>query len=505
MDMNVDPSELVAAASALADMARNTGGALPGNWVVPAGADPISAQAVPQLNGNAQSLYNGVLGTLNEVHRTAREIGAAAVDYTDADDRAGREIGGAGADLATNPVAETLPHTPRYAPSFRLPAVGATIDPLTFAQQLHNGPGPGGAARFAENVRSYLSTTHADATNDLDRSAQAMQHWRPVGSAAAQQISQHRGWLDQLGSALGQLADGAENYSNAFTAAKAKHPTPQEIIAARKELVAAMRSKNELGVQDALAKFQEQNARSAETVTDYTTAVNAGNASSDSAASETANASESSGSQGGSGQEMQMLAQMLPTMLSSLMQGGMMSQLGQPDSLDGLEGSDYGYDYGGYDDYGSGLGGYGGGGSAMPIGDITGSLGGGDTSIPTVNVGPMPMVASASSSGAATASGSNLPKTPVIEPLSSSAAGAARNMTGGSPMPYMPMSPGMGGAGGGNNERNRVVAWHPDRLMYVDDTPHTEQVIGEKPTIAPAVTPPTPSPNQTPSRSGGSA
>jgi hypothetical protein len=72
-------------------------------------------------------------------------------------------------------------------------------------------------------------------------------------------------------------------------------------------------------------------------------------------------------------------------------------------------------------------------------------------------------------------------------------------------MPYMPMAPGMGGGGGGN-ERNRVVAWHPDRLMYVDDTPHTEQVIGEKPTIAPTVTPPTPSPaNQTPSQSGGSA
>lgn len=69
------------------------------------------------------------------------------------------------------------------------------------------------------------------------------------------------------------------------------------------------------------------------------------------------------------------------------------------------------------------------------------------------------------------------------------------------------MGGGMGGAGGGGgNERNRVVAWHPDRLMYVDDTPHTEPVIGERPTIAPTVTQPTPTPaNQAPTRSGGNA
>ncbi len=76
-------------------------------------------------------------------------------------------------------------------------------------------------------------------------------------------------------------------------------------------------------------------------------------------------------------------------------------------------------------------------------------------------------------------------------------------------MPMMPMG-GMGGAGagagGGGDERNRIVAWHPDRLMYVDDTPHTEPVIGERPTIAPTVTQPTPAPaNQAPTRTGGNA
>ncbi|NKY54018.1 PPE domain-containing protein [Nocardia vermiculata] len=500
MAMNVDPAELVSAAAALADMARTTGGGLPKSWVVPAGADPISAQAVPQLNAGAQDLYNGVLGTLNEVHRTAHNIGAAAVDYTLADDEGGREVAGSGADLESNPVAELPPHTARSAPRFTLPAVGAEVDPLTFAKQLHTGPGPGGAARFAEKVRTFLSTTHTDAVTGLDRAAQTMQHWTPVGSQAALELTERRGWLDELGSALGRLADGAENYSNAFTAAKAKHPTPQEIIAARKELVAAMRSKNELGVQDALAKTQEQNARSAQTVSDYSIAVGSETPSESGKSGE----SEAGAAQSGSnGNEMNMLAQMLPSLLSSLMQGGMMSQMGDStDALTGLDDSEYGYDYGGYEDYGAG--GYGGG-SAMPIGDITSGIGaGGD--VPAVSVGAMPTVASASTSSTAGSNAPNLPRASVIEPLSSSASSAARGMHPGGGMPYMPMAPGMGGAGGGNNERNRVVAWHPDRLMYVDDTPHTEQVIGEKPTIAPSVTPPTPSPaNQTPSRSGGSA
>lgn len=497
MALNVNPSDLVSTAAALAEMAQLTGTVLPKGWVVPAGADPISAQAVPQLNAQAQHLYNGVLGMLNEVHRTAHNVGGAAADYTKADDQGARQIAGSGSDQVTNPVAETPPHTPRFAPNIRFPAAGVAVDPLTFAQQLHSGPGPGGAARFAENVRSYLTTTHADATDGLDRSSVTMRNWTPVGSAAAQELDDHRNWLGRLGSALSQLADGADTYSNAFTTAKAKHPTPQEIIAARKELVAAMRSKNELGVADALAKFHEQNARSAQTIGDYATTVN----------SEDATGTNTAGEAGASGGgDMRMLAQMLPSMMSSMMQAGSMAQMGglgqSEDALSGYD--DYGYgDY--YGDYGS-YGDYGGG--AMPIGDITGGIDGG---IPSVSVGPMPMVGSATSAstlrGSTGGTASSMPRAAVAESLGSPAGPAGRGAH--SPyMPYMPMSPGMGGMGGGGagNDRNRVVAWHPDRLMYVDDTPHTEQVIGEKPTIAPTVTPATPSPaNQTPSPSGGNA
>ncbi|WP_329412008.1 PPE family protein [Nocardia vinacea] len=492
MALNVDLSELVAAAAALAEMARGTGAALPKGWVVPAGADPISAQAVPQLNAHAANLLNGTLGVLNQVQQTAHNIGAAAVDYSVADDEGARAINGAGADLATNPVGAVEPFSSRQLPDFSLPTPGVAVDPLEFAYQLRTGPGPGPAAGYANSVRKFLTDSHLQATSGLDSAALTMQNWTPVGSAAATDLTQHRGWLDQLGTGFGQLADGIDTYHNAFTEAKAKHPTPEEIIAARKELVQAMRSKNQAAMAKALAKFQEQNARSLEAITGYETAVNSkpgtGSGSGDDSGSDSGSGSGS----GGSG-DSSALMQMLPALMSAMASGatGLSSN---SDSGDDLEVDPGTLDeLGGYGYPGSGAAGL--GGSGMPISAAETGV-----ASPTVQVGAMPIVATAGTAASA------LPRTSVIEPLQTSAA-AARGATaaGGSPMPYMPMSPGMGGGAGNGNDRSRVVAWHPDRLMYVDDTPHTEAVIGERPTIAPTVTSPTPSQPQAPTNSGGSA
>ncbi|MEV6341670.1 PE domain-containing protein [Nocardia vinacea] len=497
MALDVNPAELAAAAAKLAALAHATGQSLPAGWVLPAGSDPISAEAVPQLNAHAANLLNGMSGVLSEIHKTAQKLGAAAADYTAADDAGAREIGGSGGEVLANPVAEPAPLAVRQPPVFNLPPAGASVDPLTFATQLRGGPGTGPANKLSADVRGFLGGFHPAALAGVDEAAQVMQHWVPVGSDAASELTKHRGWLDELGSGLGKLVDGIDTYSNAFTTAKAKHPTPEEIIAARKELLKAMRSKNELGIQAALAKFQEQNARSAETITGYATTVGSKNA-------ENAGSSETGSGESGSGDSSQMLstlATMLPTMLSSLMSAGMELNQSSTDSAEGLD--EYGYGDYGSTDYGALTGGGGSGGGVTPISDLTSAMNSSGTSASTLAVGPMPMVGA---SGSTASNSSSLPRTSVIEPLSTSSAGAARATgTGSGMMPYMPMAPGMGGAGSGNNERNRVVAWHPDRLMYVDDTPHTEQVIGEKPTIAPTVTPPTPSqPNQA-SQSGGSA
>ncbi|MBF6338292.1 PPE domain-containing protein [Nocardia abscessus] len=488
MALKVDPQELVAAASRLAAMARDTGAALPGGWVVPAGADPISAAAVPQLNAQAASLFNGMAGVLTDIQRTAYNIGAAAADYTEADDRNARTVNGSGGDLLANPVGEVQEIGQRRPPALRFPVAGGAVDPLTFAQQLHSGPGPGAAKGFADALRRFAGGPHLAAIDGVDSAAKTMQHWEPVGAAASTELGQRRQWLDQLGTGLGLLADGIDTYSNAFRTAKAKHPTPEEIIAARKELIAAMRSKNELGIQAALAKFNEQNARSAETITGYTTEVG-------SKVGAGEGASEGTG-KGNSG-DSSALNQMLPALMSAMASAGMpLSQLAQSDSAEIAD--DYGLDEYGYDDLGipSGLG------TGSPSGMPVGSPGVGipDVDAEIAQVSALPVAATASL-------GSGMPRTSVIEPLGASSAANAAAARGGSPMmPYMPMAPGMGNGGGNNNERNRVVAWHPDRLMYVDDTPHTEAVIGERPTIAPTVTPPTPAPsNQTPTQPGGNA
>lgn len=154
----------------------------------------------------------------------------------------------------------------------------------------------------------------------------------------------------------------------------------------------------------------------------------------------------------------------------------------------------------------------------LPSVPSSSDIGGADPAVPSVDAGglgtpadavtpvayqaaTMPMVPTAA---ALTSNG--LPRTNVVEPLQTSAGSGVAARSGSSPyMPYMPSAPGMQGGGAGG-DRNRVVAWHPDRLMYVDDTPYTEAVIGEKPTIAPTVTPPTPAPanNYAPANSGGS-
>ncbi|MEU1985864.1 PPE domain-containing protein [Nocardia sp. NPDC019395] len=495
MPLNVDLGELVSVAGQSADLARATGAAMPREWVLPAGADPISAQAVPQLNSQAAALFNATVGVLNKIQNDAHRIGKAAVEYSAADDEGSRQVNGAAGELVDNPVpAMEQVGFRRVPPGLRDMPV-TTGDPLTFARQLRAGPGPEPAHRFADSVRLFNNSSRVQASGDMDRAGSILQNWSPVGSEVAQRFATYRGWMDHLGDAMEKLAQGAESYGNAFARVKAKHPTPEEILASRKKMLAAARSKNQAALAAATAEYNELNARSGEAAGSYATETGTGVADSAQGSGAAAEAGTgASGGSGGSGSEM--LSQMLPMLMQ-------MMQLGNDGLSQTEEVSDEYYDdY--YDDYGLGGGvpSYGsptGGSPSIPSGGMPS-----DSSVQTLSATTaMPLAASAAGSNAGAP-----PRIPAAETASGgTSAGAGR--TAGSPMmPYMPMSPGMGGAGGGGGagDRNRVVAWHPDRLMYVDDTPHTEPVIGERPTIAPTVTQPTPAPtNQAPSRSGGNA
>ncbi|MGW1742663.1 PPE domain-containing protein [Nocardia sp. NPDC001965] len=500
MPLNVDLGELVSVAGRSADLARVTGAAMPREWVLPAGADPISAQAVPQLNAQAASLFNATIGVLNKIQRDAHHIGAAASTYSGADDEGARRVNASGGELVTNPVPAVEPVGFRRVPEGlgNMPVV--TGDPLTFAKQLHNGPGPEPAHRFADSVRLFNLSSRTQASADMDSAGSILQNWTPVGTEVAQRFATYRGWMDHLGDAMEKLAQGADDYGSAFSRAKAKHPTPEEILAARKRMLAAARSKNQAALAAATAEYNELNVRSGEAAGSYATETGTSIANSSQGQGAAAEAGTGTGGSGGSSDSLQ---QMLP-MLMQMMQLGQ-DGMSQPEDIS----DDDWYDDS-FDDYG--LGGYG-------VPSLGGPSGGSPSLSPSLPGSTVPSTSDIQALSATTAmplaaaTGGNAGM-PARLPLGGdgAAGGTAygRGAAGaGAPMMPMgaPMGGGMGGAGGGSgNERNRVVAWHPDRLMYVDNTPHTEPVIGERPTIAPTVTQPTPTPtNQAPSRSGGNA
>ncbi|RJO79858.1 hypothetical protein D5S18_00865 [Nocardia panacis] len=492
--MNVDINELVGLAPKLARLMTAMGTMLPAGTVEAAGADPVSRVWVPELKKRTGKLFNALLGTVSELQDLTERIGAAAVEYSRADDQSARELGGIGREIVSNHADGQMRYPPRPVPVDAAVPAGPTSS-MTIAQQFRDGQGPAHAMEFATKVGDFVNGPLTEALVGLDNALPVLNEWVPVGAQAAEKITKFRGQLDALGFGLRELSADINVYGAAYTSARKQHPTPDEIQQARDQLVAATKSKNQAATQAALANYKEKHLRSAETMTDFAKTGGVTMPSSDGSlpdgtapggnapgGTDPSGANQSGGGGQNGANEMSMLSSMLPGLLSNM---ASMQQMGRGDGLNPLD--DYGYD-----DYPnvsgiSGIPSFGGG----P---------GGDSGIAAAESASIPM-----GGGLANIAGASA-RAPLVEPLSAAAAAAnARGVAGaGSPMmPYMPLSPGMGGGAGNKNERSRVVAWHPDRRLYVDETEHTELVIGEKPTIAPTVTPPTPTQTNQ-SQSGGS-
>ncbi|MEV6280187.1 hypothetical protein [Nocardia sp. NPDC051832] len=463
MELNVDPRAQADAASALARVLAQTEAAIPSGQVVPAGVDRTSAVEAPRLDARAGSDRQALTDLLGGAHRTAHDIGKAAQEYSRADDDGARLIGGAGADLLSNPVPEPGPGRLWAGPIAIGPAAGVPVDMLTYARQLRAGPGPTASAEFARDIRAFLAGPFAAANDQLTVTQNVLRAWTPHGYAAAEELSRYGTQLGEAGMRFAGVADDIDAYLRDFETAKDKHPTPDEIRAVREKLLAAVRADDEVAIQKALAEFRELHARSAETAGAYESAV--------------ASRSPADGQNGGG--DASALSSMLPLISALSSAGQQLAPVDDPYLEEGLYDDEYPYS------------------PASPGYYPSGTPAAGPVAAQTV-------LPAAAVSAAASTTGANLPRAAAVEPRASLPTSSAMRSTGMPYMPYAPMAPGMGQGAGPNNERNRVVAWHPDRLMYVDDTPHTDLVIGERPTIAPTVTPPTPAP-QSPTRSGGTA
>lgn len=499
--LNVDPEALVRLAEALSAAMHSTHAALPAGWVRPAGAEPHSTVATAGHNARAAQALNRAIGVLHEAASDAHKVGATAVEYTRADVEGARALGGSGGEQLTNRAAPAGIVDVRVPPA---PAgVPATVDPLTFAQQLHSGPGPAPARAFADSVRTYLTGAHALALAAIDQAMPTLLEWIPVGATAAARLSANRIKLEGIGNSLGALATDVDAYADAFQTAKARHPTPREIIATRKRLLAAKRAEDAEELGKALIAFQEQNMISAQTVGEYSTKVatttdpdgkdgkDTGGKEENGPGTDTGTGNTGTGGkQAGSSVDTSMLTAMLPTLMSALTDAT--SSAGQENSQTDTNLTDLEDEL--YENLPT-VPSY--GGPSAPGGDPGAPA---PTATDPYVVGPLPSVTAPSPAGV------GAPRAPVIDPLTTAAGGGANRAAGSPYMPYMPGAPGAGGGAGGGGERARVVAWHPDRLMYVDKTDFIDAVIGEKPTIAPTVTPLTPVPdNQPHTNTGGSA
>ncbi|MGX1778196.1 PPE domain-containing protein [Nocardia brasiliensis] len=479
MDLEVDPADIIGQAVRTQGALHDAATGRPNGWVLAPGRDSLSRGTAAVRNAETAGLVNEASWLVRRLQETAHKVGESGANYTDADDAAAQLFGGAGPVL-TNPVPEPDALNPRNPPPLPDPVGSASVDSLTFAQQLRDGHGTAPATEFAQRLRGFADRIES-ATQSVDEAITTMGRWRPVGAAAAAEFTRDRSRLAQVGTGLRRLADDIDGDMRSFREVVTKHPEPEDISATRKRLIAAMKSRNGAAIAQARAEFDDQNARSHEAITGYSTALGSAGAARGSTGSSAADNNS-------------MMAMMLPAMMSALSAAAPMAQQALSDYTDNYGEDEY-YDEYGYD-YDSPAYSYGSPGSPAVTGTTTASTSGTASAetVPVYSAGPMPVTANPTGQ----TSGPTQPRAPVIEPLSTSSSSATTaRATGGMPyMPYMPMMPGAGAGQGGGGDRPRVVAWHPDRLMFVDTTPHTEQVIGEQPTIAPTVTPPTPPPAQ---------
>ncbi|MFB8281078.1 PPE domain-containing protein [Nocardia colli] len=488
MDLEVDPADIIGQAARTHALLGDANAAAPTGWVQAPGRDSLSSGKAKQRNAETAGLINEASWLIRQLQETAHKVGASGAGYTEADDSAGRLLGG-GAAILTNPVPEPDAMNLRHPPSSPEPAGSASVDSLTFARQLHDGPGIGPASEFADRIRGFADTL-TETAGRVGETAGAMQSWRPVGSAAAAEFTRFQDRLDRVGARLRGLAGDIDDDLRSFRAVVAKHPRPEDISAARSDLLTAMRSRNSIAVARAKAKLDEQNAQSHEAITGYSSALGSDRtAVGSSAAAAKKNTRPSATNTSSSGMDTSAIMAMMPALMSAISAAAPLAQSAVTDHAEqyGTGGyPDYSYDSPAYYPYGGSPSSTG----PAPLvtsGTATDATTSTASAVPVFATGQMPVTANPTGQTSAPA----LPRAPVIEPLSAASSTTSTARPSGMPyMPYMPMMPGAGGPGGG--DRHRVVAWHPDRTMFTDDTQHTEQVIGEQPTITPTVTPPTP-------------
>lgn len=484
MNLHVKPDEVDATGDGMAVDARDIAQKSSFGWFQAAGADTASGAAWRAHNSQLTAVYDQIGQHCNDYQETGHKAKIAAAAYRRTDALGATAIGLPGADLSTDPSAPqpiSLVITPPTPPRSTFQVAD---NPRALARQLNGRPGVEPAQHLAERIRTYLTGPYLDHRDGMEAARSRYSEWTPTGDAAVGELDRHLRTWTNIGSTLDSIATSIDRYTHAFQTAATTHPKPDELEQAWNKLQAALRSRDELGAQKALAEYNELCNRSEAVAGKYFGEVGDATSSKDTPAGNKPQPNQSGGtSTAGAFNPSSM---MNPLMFSSLADALSPSDDSRSDDEDYYD-DGYGDDYlPNYESIGAGYS----PGAAFGMPSVTG---GGST--PTATIAHFPIAASTAAMTTATNVGPRAPVVDAYNPAIAATAGTAR--TGSPYPPYMPMAPGMGGLGANGNDRSRNEGLFPNRRVYDDDTPHTEPVIGEKRAIIPTVTAPTPATSPT--------
>ncbi|MBB2988940.1 hypothetical protein FHR72_000397 [Mycolicibacterium iranicum] len=513
-ELQVEPSDLTGKATQIRGLTFASMGAQPA--LISPDALIISSVAITNLSANAENLWAFQEYGRVEGQRLAQTLDNVAAAYSEVDQMAGQDIGstmgvpggpGSGSVMPKGVDIPALPHPPKMPiPKGQLPP-DPMLDPVQTQTALDAGDDAASlraaATMWRQNATSLETSAQQFETNTLLWEGQA-------ADAAYAKFNSYRDWLIGLAGSWKQLAGEADRLASAHDAAKADHrPIAEEYKKLYEQMMSQQNPAQALPLIQRMAELQTDSeelrnkyARDGQpyqvepqdppspvvggtpvTVDDHRRARKPG-------------PGEGSGGQNGSG---------------APGSGGGQPQGGQPQTPQEAPVSPMSADQASQAAQQGGSPGGQQGGGQQGGGQQGGSPGGGSpggspgSGMPTPGKGPDPKLPTdpslkpaasggGSAGGGGAGGGGGVPQAP-LQPAVGAETVAPTPVVPGAPIPVASTGTGGGAMGGGMSgmapmhgahgagagEKKRNPQLSPDEPLYVEDRPHTEQVIGVRP------------------------
>lgn len=266
-----------------AQIARATAapGALTGATVQPAAEDPVSVGVASTLSAHLDGIATRSAQGAHAAASAATVLHANAATYQQQEDlntAALRPNGAAPAAAPTSPVTALPPPPDAAIPAMPAPAPAGPIDGKTIATLIHGGTGPQPLLDGARLARAHATELRDISTELRAASTRLNQGWQsPAADAALHRINALASWYDTHARHTSAAAQTCDFQAEAFRAARAGIPKPDEFDELERRLVAANRANMASGgrytaiVTQLQTQLQATHTRAQVGYADYTT------------------------------------------------------------------------------------------------------------------------------------------------------------------------------------------------------------------------------------------